>query len=143
MPHMRRHDTFFRVKFTVLLVLAAACSPSATPTSASPADGRAGAGPSTPSDGDTVIAGPVTKPAAPVNVDDVCPAGKGKTYEVGEGKKYTSVSVVPWERLGAGDRVLIHARKEPYREKILLSQNGTAAQPIRVCGVRSADGARP
>jgi hypothetical protein len=72
-----------------------------------------------------------------------CPAGKGRTYEVGEGRKHASLGAVPWERLSPGDRVLVHARKEPYREKILLSARGTKEQPIRVCGVAGPDGAVP
>lgn len=120
-----------------IVALAAACSPSAAPTPSTTTTAAA------PDASEVVIAGPITKPAAPVASQDDCPAGKGKTYEVGDGKKYTSIGAVPWERLSAGDRVLIHHRQEPYREKILLSQRGTRDQPIRVCGVAGDGGALP
>lgn len=67
----------------------------------------------------------------------------GTTYEVGPGQAFTSVGAVPWGSLAAGDRVRIHARPQPYREKILLSNEGTAAAPITVCGVAAANGKRP
>lgn len=72
-----------------------------------------------------------------------CPGGGGKTYEVGDGKRYASIGAVPWESLSAGDRVLVHWRQEPYREKILLSSRGTAERPISVCGVAGPGGALP
>lgn len=81
--------------------------------------------------------------ALPFEGSPGCPQGAGRTYEIGEGKPYASIGAVPWERLSAGDRVLVHWRAEPYREKILLSTRGTAAQPIRVCGVPGPGGALP
>lgn len=72
-----------------------------------------------------------------------CPAGKGDTYEVGPGSKRQRLADVPWTDLGAGDRVLIHWRPEPYREQMLLSTRGTASQPVRVCGVPGPKGELP
>jgi hypothetical protein len=74
---------------------------------------------------------------------DCTQPARGTVYEVGPGRTYASIGAVPWERLGAGDRVRIHARTAPYREKILLSNAGTAAAPISVCGVGDAQGRRP
>ena len=67
----------------------------------------------------------------------------GTVYDVGPGRAYASIGAVPWGSLSAGDRVQIHARTLPYREKILLSNQGTAAAPISVCGVADARGRRP
>jgi hypothetical protein len=67
----------------------------------------------------------------------------GTVYEVGPGQAYASIGAVPWGTLAAGDRVRIHGRPAPYREKILISNEGTAAAPISVCGVPDADGRRP
>ena len=50
---------------------------------------------------------------------------------------------MPWDRLGAGDTVRIFPKGEAYRGKMLLMARGTAQAPVRVCGVRGADGARP
>lgn len=68
---------------------------------------------------------------------------RGTVYDVGPGRAYASIGAVPWGSLSAGDRVRIHARTAPYREKILLSNEGTAAAPISVCGVADARGRRP
>jgi hypothetical protein len=65
------------------------------------------------------------------------------TYEVGEGKPYTSIGAVPWNSLQPGDTVLIHWRATPYREKWVICRQGTAAAPIRVRGVVNSSGQRP
>jgi len=70
-------------------------------------------------------------------------SGSGTDYPVGPGQSYTSVSDVPWSELGAGDTVRIHYRAEPYREKIIISTDGTKQNPIRVCGVAGPNGERP
>jgi hypothetical protein len=65
-------------------------------------------------------------------------------YHVGRSDDpYSSLGAVPFERLQPGDAVYIHWRSEPYREKVLLSQSGTAAQPIRIVGVPGPNGERP
>lgn len=42
---------------------------------------------------------------------------------------------VKWESLNPGDTVRLHWRPSAYAEKLILFRSGTAAQPIRVCGV--------
>jgi hypothetical protein len=67
----------------------------------------------------------------------------GTDYEVGPGQPYGSIGEVPWHALEPGDTVRVHARPEPYREKVLISRRGTESQPIRLCGVAGGDGRRP
>lgn len=69
--------------------------------------------------------------------------GSGVDYPVGPGQRFATLGEVPFEDLQAGDTVRVHHRAEPYREKLMISGAGTAEQPIRVCGVPSASGARP
>lgn len=72
------------------------------------------------------------------------PSGQGHDYQVGPGAgQLGSLSLVPWESLQPGDTVRIFPRAEPYRGKILVAAQGTATAPVRVCGVRGADGQRP
>jgi hypothetical protein len=59
------------------------------------------------------------------------------TYEVGDGKPYTSIGAVPWESIAAGDTVLIYYRATPYREKWAISAQGTSGSPIVIRGVPS------
>jgi hypothetical protein len=91
--------------------------------------------------------GPATLPvprAAPASpVADPCAGPAGRTFDVGPGQRLARIGDVPWDGLRAGDRVRIHWRPQPYREKILISGQGTALQPIRVCGVPGPDGALP
>ncbi len=70
-------------------------------------------------------------------------AGAGILYDVGPSQPLASVGEVPWEALFAGDTVRIHWRPEPYREKILLRGQGSAEQPITVCGVAGPNGELP
>jgi len=85
--------------------------------------------------------------AAQANVPGLtacAPSGFGTDYPVGPGEgQLPSLADVPWERLGSGDTVRIHARAEPYRGKIMIQARGTADSPVRVCGVRDAAGRRP
>lgn len=69
--------------------------------------------------------------------------GSGTDYAVGPGKPYTSLGAVPFENLKAGDTVRVYHRSEPYREKLMISGQGTAEAPIRICGVPGANGALP
>jgi hypothetical protein len=71
------------------------------------------------------------------------PSGQGTDYPVGPGQPLTALDQVPWERLAPGDTVRIHHSASPYRGKFLLSAHGTAARPVRVCGVRGPNGERP
>lgn len=69
--------------------------------------------------------------------------GSGKDYQVGPGKAYANIGDVPLETLVAGDTVRVFHRATPYREKVMLSGQGTAEQPIRFCGVPGAGGELP
>ncbi|MBI2733660.1 MAG: right-handed parallel beta-helix repeat-containing protein [Aquabacterium sp.] len=72
------------------------------------------------------------------------PSGVGTDYQVGPGTgQLASLAQVPWDKLVAGDTVRIFYSDTPYRGKFMISGNGTAAAPIRVCGVKSATGQRP
>ena len=65
-------------------------------------------------------------------------------YEVGEGVGMLStISQVPWESLLPGDRVLIHWRADPYKEKWVLCRRGTEQDPITVSGVPGPEGQLP
>jgi len=65
------------------------------------------------------------------------------TYDVGDGKPYTSIGAVPWESLNAGDTVNIYYRSTPYKEKFVLGRVGTQSQPITVHGVPGPGGELP
>jgi len=75
--------------------------------------------------------------------DSTCSPGQGRTYEVGPPPGLQRLADVPWGDLKPGDRVLVHWRPEAYREQILLSAEGTAEQPVRVCGVPGPQGQLP
>ena len=80
---------------------------------------------------------------APLKLTPCVASGKGRDLTVGPGRRFTELHQVPWETLAAGDTVRIFWRAAPYRGKFLISAKGTSTAPIRVCGVRSAAGARP
>jgi hypothetical protein len=138
-----------RVAWGIGALSLAACSPAIAPTArgqnelqtnaeslkprdaANPAIGRAQFGPSPPSG------------ASPAEGGPNCRIGKGKTYEVGPEFTNKTLASVPWEQLQPGDTVRVHHRPEPYREKLLLSQSGTAQAPITLCGVADASGNLP
>ena len=67
----------------------------------------------------------------------------GTTFDIGDDKPYRALSAVPWTSLRAGDVVRLHWRPRPWREKVLLSQSGSAKHPIRLCGVPGPKGERP
>ncbi|MEY2874093.1 MAG: hypothetical protein RLZZ373_1464 [Pseudomonadota bacterium] len=71
------------------------------------------------------------------------PSGQGTDYAVGPGQALTALDQVPWERLAPGDTVRIHHSATPYHGKFLLAAQGTAAKPVRICGVRGPNGERP
>jgi hypothetical protein len=69
--------------------------------------------------------------------------GLAAEYHVGPGKRYRTLGSVPWANLLPGDRVRIHWKKTPYREKVLLAVRGSAARPIRILGVPGPSGQLP
>jgi hypothetical protein len=64
-------------------------------------------------------------------------------YIVGPQAALHEIEDVPWESLAPGDRVLIHARPQPYRSKWVICRRGTPEQPIVVSGVPDAGGQLP
>ena len=108
--------------------------------------GCGGGGEDTGSGGTTPSPSPAPTPTPPVETLALgaCEAsGKGTDYQVGPGKTYTALDQVPWESLKAGDTVRIHPAPTPYRGKFAIVAQGTADAPVRICGVRGADGSRP
>lgn len=83
--------------------------------------------------------------AAPPAVQTTCvhSSNLGHDYEVGPGKAYQNLNDVPWESLGPGDSVRVHWRATPYREKVLISNQGTATDPIVFCGIPDGPGGAP
>ncbi len=72
-----------------------------------------------------------------------CAAGSGTDYPVGPGQSYASLADIPWDSLGPGDTVRIHHKPTPYKEKIVIRTSGAEQNPIRICGVKGANGERP
>lgn len=71
---------------------------------------------------------------------DCTATGSGTTYEVGPARAFTTINAVPWYTLVPGDTVRIHndgtaGNPTVYAEKWNIRASGTAAQPIRICGV--------
>src|SRR5262249_2205899 len=68
-------------------------------------------------------------------------------FEVGFGLAYGSIGAVPWNNLTAGDTVRIHWRSPAqggdYHEKINISGQGTADNPIQILGVAGPNGELP
>lgn len=142
------------LSITCAVALGAACAnassgawpgPNAATEAARTGEGRAGAA-------DVGDAGVPTLPtvasrdaaAPPVTALPPCVPGGGTDYQVGPGAgQLASLAMVPWNKLSAGDTVRIFWRPTPYKEKFLLTGHGTAARPIRVCGVKGPQGQRP
>ncbi len=88
------------------------------------------------------------RPSAPAAKGDRPRSGcaaavNGRSFAVGPGKRYAGLGDVPFESLAAGDTVQVFWRPEPYREKLMVAGQGTAAQPIRICGVPGPGGQLP
>lgn len=64
-------------------------------------------------------------------------------YHVGPSQTYLSIGAVPWASLQPGDRVYIHWRSLPYKEKWVINRQGTLAAPIQIIGVNSTSGLQP
>lgn len=70
-------------------------------------------------------------------------ASMGTDYNVGPGQALATISDVPWATLQAGDRVFIHWRNTPYKEKWVINRQGTAAESIEIIGVNGPAGQQP
>jgi hypothetical protein len=68
---------------------------------------------------------------------------RAKVYDVGPGQPYTTIGSVHWSALEPGDKVQIHFRTEPYREKFLISSRGTPDAHITVVGIPGPNGEQP
>lgn len=66
-----------------------------------------------------------------------------RTFNVGPGQTYADLNAVPWSGIAAGDVVNVFWRPEPYRSKVAIGVEGTAAAPIIINGVTSPTGQRP
>lgn len=64
-------------------------------------------------------------------------------FNVGPGHEFNAIGEVPWEELSPGDRVNIHWRNTPYREKWVIGRSGTEEEPIIVSGVPNHTGNLP
>jgi hypothetical protein len=124
-----------------LVVLASSCGPPPFPPEAlgpSPMDPPAASAPA------AVSSPAAIAPSTPDHDDDRCrPSSAGRSFSVGPGQRYENIGDVPFESLTAGDTVRILWREQPYREKMMVSGQGTADNPIRVCGVPGPDGQLP
>ncbi|MGO9598646.1 MAG: Ig-like domain-containing protein [Isosphaeraceae bacterium] len=65
------------------------------------------------------------------------------TYNIGPGEPYTTLGSFNWSSLKPGDTVNIHWQSGGYHEKLLLSESGTASQPINIVGVPGPQGQQP
>jgi hypothetical protein len=74
---------------------------------------------------------------------DCTHVGSGVDYQVGPGKAFENIGDVPMETLTAGDTMRIFWRPDAYHEKMMIGGQGTAAQPIRICGVPGPGGQLP
>ncbi len=61
-------------------------------------------------------------------------------YHVDENPPYQNIGDVPWATITAGDRIFIHWRAQPYKEKWVINAVGTELNPIHVIGVNGPGG---
>lgn len=73
----------------------------------------------------------------------VCAPLWATSYHVGPGQALSTLGAAPWATLAAGDTVYIHYQATPYREKLVLAVEGTAAKPIVIYGVKGPGGELP
>ena len=64
-------------------------------------------------------------------------------YEVKPNTPLDTIAEVPWATLQPGDEVLIYWKPTPYKEKWVISRQGTEEAPIVVRGVPNAGGELP
>ncbi|NRT56597.1 hypothetical protein [Sphaerotilus uruguayifluvii] len=134
MKDVRRGRAAFLAAAVPALQLLAACQSDEAP-----------AGAATPQAVALTLGGTLPLPgeAALVEQPACVASGLGTDHRVGPGQTYAELDQVPWESLKAGDTVRIFHRSSPYRGKFMLAAQGTAAAPVRVCGVRGSNGERP
>jgi hypothetical protein len=79
----------------------------------------------------------------------VDPALKRRVYDVGPSQTYKNLSAVPQSSLRAGSTIRVHnedrsgQRPTTFHEYVQLQGQGTASQPIRICGVPDESGNLP
>lgn len=135
----------------LVAVAAAGCGGGGGGVPGSPAPGDGGQTP--PPGGGVPVPVPPLPPAplpeapAPILEVNCVHAGGAGTKEINVGgpagspNRVDNIVDVAWEALNPGDTVRIHWRDTAYAERIALFRSGTAAQPVRVCGVPGgADG---
>jgi len=127
----------FALLFSATLAACGGGGDDPAPSNSSPAPAPAPAptpAPGAPSASSTL---PDLPPCAPSGI-----AGTAD-YQIGPGKLYAELNQIPWSTLQPGDTVRIFHRTQPYKTKFLLAAQGTADKPVRICGVRGANGERP
>ncbi len=66
-----------------------------------------------------------------------------EVFDVGPGQPLATPSEVPWESIGPGTLVRIHAASSAYRDKWVLNVSGRADAPVVVRGVPDPSGELP
>ncbi len=64
-------------------------------------------------------------------------------YHVGPNQSLTTIAAVPWDNLQAGDKIFIHWKSSPYKEKWVINAQGTANQRIEIIGVNGPNDQQP
>lgn len=64
-------------------------------------------------------------------------------YNVGQGQSLATISEVPWSTLQPGDRVYIHWKDTPYKEKWVINRQGTPENRIEIIGINGPKGQQP
>jgi parallel beta-helix repeat protein len=88
---------------------------------------------------------PSNKPIAPVPVPFAPTVTLGTIYRVGPSQPYTSIAAAlsAANQLLPGDQLWIYARDQPYYEKFLINNKGTAVAPIVIRGIPDVSGNLP
>ena len=71
------------------------------------------------------------------------PAAHARVFHVGPGQDREHLRSIDWDGLQPGDEVQVHARPEPYREKLIIRPSGTRKQPIVIRGISDKQGNKP
>src|SRR5688572_507705 len=126
-------------KLAILFACALSCLAAACGDDESGSSPHAGAGASGSSSSGVGGGPPVS---GPMKID-CTHVGSGTDYAVGPGHAYETLGDVPFETLKGGDTVRVHHKEGAYHEKIMIGGQGSAEQPIRVCGVAGPNGELP